>query len=103
MGGDRYTTPVRLFLSALGIVVGFGLGAWAIARLLPNTPAWIGVTLSTVWLFALIATTFLVGNKGKGTQGETRDLQQHLRDSLLYIGIAFVPVTIGIAVIIHDL
>lgn len=69
---------------------------------MPNVPPWADITLSIVWLFVLIATAFLLGNKGQGSQGDPRQLRHRLRDTLLYLGIALVPVTIGIAVMIHD-
>ena len=94
---------MRVFISATGIVVGFVLGVWGIAFLLPGASTWIKVTLSIVWLCALIAGAFVLGNRGEDRPGEGRELRQRLRDGLWYIGIASLFVTIFSAVVIHDL
>jgi hypothetical protein len=73
------------------------------AFLLPGTATWIRVSLSMVWLCALIAGAFVLGNRGEDHPGETRELRQRLRDGLLYIGVASLLVTIFSAVAIHDL
>jgi hypothetical protein len=57
---------MRLFSFAIAIVIGFGLGAWGISRLLPETVAeWVGVTLSTLWLFLLIFAVTLTSSKSR--------------------------------------
>jgi hypothetical protein len=66
---------MRLFVSALSIIVGFGLGAWTIARLVADkAPPWVGITLAMVWLFLLIFGALLVGSK----QRQKRDDQRRL-------------------------
>jgi hypothetical protein len=57
---------MRLFSLAVAIVIGFGLGAWGVSRLLPATvPEWVGVTLSMLWLFLLIFTVTLTSSKSR--------------------------------------
>src|SRR5258708_22047437 len=57
---------MRLFSFAVAIVIGFGLGAWGISRLLPETvPEWVGVTLGIVWLFLLIFGVTLTSSKSR--------------------------------------
>jgi hypothetical protein len=57
---------MRLFSLAVAIVIGFGLGAWGVSRLLPPTvPEWVGVTLSMLWLFLLIFTVTLTSSKSR--------------------------------------
>jgi hypothetical protein len=94
---------VRLILSALVIVGAFGLGAWGIAFLLPSSPAWLNVAVSVVWLFALIASAFLVGNQRGSTQEERSEFRHVLCDNILYLGLAIVPITFLIALEIYDL
>jgi hypothetical protein len=93
---------VRLILSALGIVVAFGLGAWGIAFLLPSSPAWVKVAAVVVWLFVLIASALLLGNQKGDTEEERREFHYILRDNLLYMAIALVPITALFALAIHD-
>jgi antibiotic biosynthesis monooxygenase (ABM) superfamily enzyme len=55
---------MRLLAFAIAIVIAFGLGAWVISRLLPETvPEWVGLTLSIMWLFLLIFGVTLTSNK----------------------------------------
>ncbi len=57
---------MRIFSFAITVVIGFGLGAWGISRLLPETmPEWIGVTLSILWLFLLIFGITLISSKSR--------------------------------------
>ena len=57
---------MRLFLFAVAIVIGFGVGAWGISRLfLETAPTWIGVTLSMLWLVLLIFAVTLISNKSR--------------------------------------
>jgi len=63
-----------LFL-AVAIVFGFGLGAWGISSLLPETaPAWVGVTLTMVWLFLLIFAVSLISSKSRRKIADQRRL-----------------------------
>jgi hypothetical protein len=94
---------VRLIVSALVIIVGFCLGVWGIASLLPGVPPWGKVTLSLVCLFVLIVSIFFLGNKRGSTQEERLEFKHILGDNLLYMGIAVVPITGLIALAIHDL
>ncbi len=93
---------MRLICSALGIVVSFELGAWGIAFLLPSSPAWVKIAAVVVWLFVLIASAFLLGNKKGYTEDERREFQHILRNNVLYLAIALVPVTALYALAIHD-
>lgn len=66
---------MRLFSLAVIIVIGFGLGAWLISRLLPTAgPAWVGLTLSMVWLFLLIFIVSLVSSKERSKIEDQRRL-----------------------------
>jgi membrane protein YdbS with pleckstrin-like domain len=95
-------TQVRLVVSALGIVVAFGLGAWGIAFLLPSSPAWVKIAAVMVWLFVLIASAFLLGNRKGNTEEERREFHHIVRNNVLYLAIALVPVTALCALAIHD-
>jgi len=90
---------MRLLIAASAVIAGFLIGVLAIARLTPDSPAWVRLTLATAWLFVVIAGAFLLGNKGQARNAES---QRQLRDSLLYVAIAFVFVTVAVGVIIHD-
>ena len=58
---------MRLLSLSLGIVIGFGLGAWGISRLLPEgSLAWFGLTLSVAWFFLLIFGVVLMSSKSNG-------------------------------------
>ena len=76
---------MRLFSLAIAIVIGFGLGAWGIARLLPTaTPAWIGLTLCMMWLFLLIFMASLVSsNERRKTEDQRRLLAYGLLAAVL--------------------
>ena len=66
---------MRAFLFALAIVIGFGVGAWCISRVLPATaPAWIGLTLSILWLFLLIFGVTRLSSKSRRQVEEQRRL-----------------------------
>ena len=66
---------MRLLSLSFGIVIGFGLGAWGISRLLPESaPAWLGLTLSIVWLFLLIFGALLMSSKSSGKFHDQRRL-----------------------------
>jgi hypothetical protein len=66
---------MRLLISAVAIVFGFGLGAWGISSLLPETlPAWVGVTLTMVWLFLLIFAVLLISSRSHKEIGNQRRL-----------------------------
>ena len=66
---------MRLFSFAVSIVIGFGLGAWGISRLLPEkVPGWVGVTLSILWLFLLIFGATLASSKSHRQVGDQRRL-----------------------------
>lgn len=66
---------MRVFSVAIAIVIGFGLGAWGISRLLPRTvPAWVGMTLSVVWLFLLIFGFILISSKSRRLVRDQRRL-----------------------------
>jgi len=93
---------LRLILSALLIVLAFGLGAWGISFLLPSSPAWVKVAVSMVWLFGIIACAFLIGNQKRENEEERREFQHIVRNNILYLGIAIVPITVLVALTIHD-
>jgi hypothetical protein len=79
------------------------LGAWGIAFLLPSSPAWGKVGASMVWLFVIIAFAFFLGNqKRRTTEEERREFQHILRNNMLYLAIAVVPITALVALAIHD-
>ena len=40
------------------------MGAWGIARLAPESPAWLKLTFAIVWLFALTFGALLLASKG---------------------------------------
>jgi hypothetical protein len=66
---------MRLLAFAIAIVIAFGLGAWVISRLLPETvPEWVGLTLSIMWLFLLIFGVTLTSNKSHRTIEDQRRL-----------------------------
>ena len=66
---------MRLLLSALAIIVGFGVGAWVIARLIAeSTPAWVGVSLAMVWLFVLILGALLLSGNQRKKRNDKRRL-----------------------------
>jgi hypothetical protein len=72
---------MRLFSFAVAIVISFGIGAWGISRLLPETsPTWVGLTLSTMWLFLLI---FAVMLKSGNSRRKFEDQRLLLSYSLL--------------------
>jgi hypothetical protein len=57
---------MRLFSFAVAIVIGFGVGAWGISRLLPETaPPGVGVTLCMLWLILLIFAVTLISSKSR--------------------------------------
>jgi hypothetical protein len=93
---------LRLILSALLIVVTFGLGAWGISFLLPSSPAWVKVAVSVVWLFVIIASAFFLGNQKRGTEEERREFRHIFRNNILYLAIAILPITVLVALAIHD-
>src|SRR4051812_47855910 len=58
---------MRLLSRSVGIVIGFGLGAYGISRLLPEgSPAWLGLALSVAWLFLLIFGAVLTSSTSSG-------------------------------------
>lgn len=66
---------MRVLSLAIATVIGFGLGAWGISRLLPGTvPAWVGVTLSVVWLFLLIFGVTLISSRSRRQVADQRRL-----------------------------
>jgi peptidoglycan/LPS O-acetylase OafA/YrhL len=66
---------MRLFSFAVAIVISFGIGAWGISRLLPETsPTWVGVTLSILWLILLIFAVMLISNKSRRKVEDQRRL-----------------------------
>jgi hypothetical protein len=94
---------LRLIFSALLIVVTFGLGSWGISFLLPSSPAWVKVAVSMVWLFVVVASAFFLGNQKRGTTDEERREFQHIvRNNILYLAIAILPITVLVALTIHD-
>jgi hypothetical protein len=78
------------------------LGAWGIAFLLPNSPAWVKVAAAIVWLFVLIASALLLGNQKGDSEEERREFHQIFRNNVLYLAIALVPITALFALAIHD-
>jgi len=54
---------MRVIVAAIAVVAGFAMGAWCIARLAPESPDWLKVTLGMIWLFALICGAILLGSK----------------------------------------
>lgn len=93
---------MRVIVSALAIVVAFGMGAWGIAFLLPSSPAWVKVAEVMVWLFVLIASAFLLGNQKRGTEEERREFHHIFCNNVLYLAIAVIPITALFALAIHD-
>jgi len=66
---------MRLLIVAVAIVISFGLGAWGISSLLPETvPAWVGVTLTMVWLFLLVFAVSRTSSKSRRKIGDQRRL-----------------------------
>jgi uncharacterized membrane protein YfcA len=61
---------MRLLVAGTAVVAGFFLGAWGIARLAPESPAWLKLTLAAVWLFALIFGVLQVGSKERRRKRE---------------------------------
>jgi cytochrome bd-type quinol oxidase subunit 2 len=94
---------VRVIVSASAIVFAFFLGAWTIAVLLPDTPDWSKVALCLVWLFVLIGSAFILGNKKGSTQEEKREFRHVVRENLSYLGLALLPIVFLVALEIHDL
>jgi quinol-cytochrome oxidoreductase complex cytochrome b subunit len=74
---------MRLVVAATAVVAGFVMGAWGIARLAPESPAWLKLTLAIVWLFALIFGALLLASK-RGRKLE--DQRRLLGYGLLTIG-----------------
>lgn len=91
---------MRTAIAALGVVIGFILGVFGIAHITPDdTPAWIRLTLVMLWMMALIAGAFLLGNQGR-SQIVSRG---QLRDGLIYVGIASVIVAVIVSIGLRDI
>jgi len=91
---------MRLVIAGVAVVAGFVVGMLGIARLTPDSPAWVRVALATVWLFGLIAGAYLLGNK---SYPRTPEVRRRIRDGFLYLGIGFLVAVVVVAVVIHDL
>jgi peptidoglycan/LPS O-acetylase OafA/YrhL len=72
---------MRLVVAATAVVAGFVMGAWGIARLAPESPAWLKLTFAIVWLFALIFGALLLSSKQRRRKRE--DQRRLLRYGLL--------------------
>jgi len=90
---------MRLTIAAIVIIIGFLLGVYLVACLHPHGPAWVSVMLTMLWLMALIAGAFLLGNKGRA-QSVSRE---QVVSGLIYVGIASVLVAATIAVGLRDI
>ncbi len=99
----RYTAARACHCIRVGDCIRLLLRAWAIAVLLPDTPAWSKVALCLVWLFVLIGAAFILGNKRGDTQEEKREFHHVVRENLSYLGLALLPIVFLVALEIHDL
>ncbi len=82
---------MRLIIAATSVVVGFGLGAWGIARLTPDSPDWLKVSLAIVWLFALICGAILL-SKQRGQRGDQRRLLGYGLLAAVLMALFLVPI-----------
>lgn len=94
-------TSASISLS-LGHSRGVRLGSVGHRISLSSSPAWIKIAVVIVWLFVLIASALLLGNMKSGAGEERREFQHVLRNDILYLAIALIPVTALCALIVHD-
>lgn len=90
---------MRLVLSAFAVVGGFAIGAFVIARSMPDAPVWVKVMLAMLWLMTLIAGVFITGNS---IAIKTKLSAHHIRDALVYMAAASIIAAVCSAVFVHD-
>jgi len=97
---------MRLFLSALVVVVTFAFVVLLISWLFPQGAGWAGVWIAMTCLYASVfaAWAWLGNRTKKGAQAiEAHGIQTHpLRDNLLYFAVGMAVVTLAIAIVRHD-
>jgi peptidoglycan/LPS O-acetylase OafA/YrhL len=83
---------MRLVVAATAVVAGFVMGAWGIARLAPDSPAWLKLTFAMVWLFALMFGVLLLGSKQRSEREDQRRLLGYGLLAAVLMALFLVPI-----------
>jgi len=83
---------MRLVVAGTALVAGFVMGAWGIARLAPESPAWLKLTFAIVWLFALTFGALLLASKGARKREDQRRLLGYGLLTAVLMALFLVPI-----------